>query len=108
MKFVLESSYDYNLTPGNELIDKQPTKGHTNLYFEGGIEPFVKNGKYGYFDFWGNVVIEPIYNKASPMTTNGYCYVMKNNEYFLIDNQGNRLPFIDLPLHQYKVRNKLN
>lgn len=100
-------AYDYNLDLDGTLTDKQPKKDFEYLYFDGGIEPFVKNGKYGYFDVWGNVVVEPIYDKASPMTILGYCYVMKDNEYFLIDNKGNRLSFTDVPLHMYKVKNKI-
>ncbi|WP_159636844.1 WG repeat-containing protein [Sphingobacterium composti Ten et al. 2007 non Yoo et al. 2007] len=104
-------NYNYNLILDDGLIDMSPEKKGEKqqlFYFTGGIEPFERNGKFGYFDFFGNIVIEPIYQKASPMTILGYCYVMKDNEYFLINNQGERLPFTDYHLHMYKAKNKIN
>ncbi len=104
-------NYNYNLILADGLVQSAPDKKGEKqqlFYFSGGIEPFERNGKFGYFDFWGNIVIQPIYDKASPMTDLGYCYVMKDNEYFLINNQGEKLPFIDFVLHMYTLKNKIN
>lgn len=55
--------------------------------FSEGLAPVVKDGKYGYVDKDGRVVIAPTYDTASDFT-DGKAVVQLNDKYGVVDTEG--------------------
>ena len=56
--------------------------------FNSGLAPYYDNGKIGYINAGGEVVINAQYDAASEFYADGYAYVFANGEYGVIDTKG--------------------
>ncbi len=56
--------------------------------FNSGLAPYYDNGKIGYINAGGEVVINAQYDAASEFYADGYAYVFVNGEYSIIDTKG--------------------
>ena len=98
----VENVYTYFLiTPTGKVIAKydliEGIGGNGEKYdFLCGLCLAKSNGKYGYIDNKGKVVIPFQYDDASNFTQEGYARVIKNEKVGLIDVQGNFKVSIDM------------
>lgn len=75
-------------TLGNALL--YPDADKLGIYSEG-LFAFEKNGKWGYMDIEGNVVIAAQYASAQPFKNGAAVVTSDNGNYHLIDKTGARL-----------------
>lgn len=74
---------------GNEVIPPQEDFWVDKTYKTSDILPVKLNGKYGYMDCQGNVVIPIEYDYASEFGKNGLAIVTKDGNSYIIDKSGN-------------------
>ena len=72
---------------GNELFTFESEK--YSLCFSEGISHFCKDGKWGFVDLNGNIIIEPQYDGTGSFF-NGTCYVQLGSDEFFIDKNGEK------------------
>lgn len=59
--------------------------------FDGGIAAVEIGGKWGYIDKAGCVVVEPLYEEVSCCFSEGLAWVLRDNQYFFVDKNGNEV-----------------
>ncbi len=90
-----ETYYDFSVKPnGNGILDKngvvvEPIYDKI-VHFSNGLAAVSKNGKWGYIDTKGNIVLPFEYDKASSFSAN-YARVTKDNRTYIIDKNGNEI-----------------
>ena len=62
---------------------------NTEIYKNNNIIGFYENGKWGFKDKSGNVVIEPIYDRIVEINENGYGGIKLEDKWGIIDKDGN-------------------
>lgn len=55
---------------------------------ENGLTVFREKGKYGAMDIYGNVIVEPIYDRLSRFNGQGYAVAKVKGKYGLINGDG--------------------
>ena len=108
MSKVFDSNFEEKVT--GIVSEINASKGYIRVYTEGEYKYFnfkfeeklsstflttntlflsKKNGKYGYIDKDGNVVVDYIYDDATEQNTSGYVAVKKDGLWGSIDTKGN-------------------
>jgi hypothetical protein len=86
---------DYSQQRFDEFKEAYPEFPYTEeletdyMYSKRELLPFMSDGKYGYFDYTGEVIIQPEYDYAA-FFKEGLAVVMKNDRFGFID-KGNRV-----------------
>lgn len=62
---------------------------NTEIYKNNNIIGFYENGKWGFKDKSGNIVIEPIYDRIVEINENGYGGIKLEDKWGIIDKDGN-------------------
>ena len=58
------------------------------LYFSNGLAGVEKDGKYGYVDKKGNIVVDYQYEKVTEVNEYGYAGIKKDGKWGVVDSQG--------------------
>ena len=64
-------------------------------HYSNGLCAVEQDGKWGYVDETGKMVINPIYDYAEPYAENGIAAVEKDGEQMFVDKKGNKLFSVD-------------
>lgn len=89
---VLNMNMPVNIKALEKNINKEVQTFDFVYYFNNGIARIEKDGKYGFLDKEGNLIIEPTYDYASDFDIKGeYAKVVKNNETFYINEKEERI-----------------
>lgn len=59
-----------------------------NIFTKSNLFAFSKNGKWGYKDKAENVIIEPIYDAATELNSQGFAGIKKDNKWGVINKEG--------------------
>ena len=91
---VLEKiNEDYTIVHSNSqsaYIDKNGNiASNLEVYSKNEIFAFEENGKWGYKNKAGNVIIEPIYDFALDVNEYGFAGIISNGNWGIIDAKGN-------------------
>ena len=96
IKIWTQEDYKYFNLLGEEKLSSEILKSNTIFLKK-------QNGKYGYVDKDGNVVIDYIYDDAKEQNAYGYAAVKQDGKWGAIDSKGNIVCEIDKNLDEYLV-----
>lgn len=96
MKIKVENSYKYYNFKFEEK-DVKEILNTNNLFVS------IKDGKYGYTDKDGNVVVDYIYDEAQEQNQYGFAAVKKNNLWGAIDSEGKEVVSPKYKLNNYLI-----
>lgn len=96
IKIWTQEDYKYFNLQGEEKSSSEILKNNSIFLKK-------QNGKYGYVDKEGNVIIDYIYDDAKEENTYGFAAVKKDGKWGAIDSKGNIVSEIDKNLDEYLV-----
>ena len=72
-----------------EYFDQNANKIQAkNIFTNSNLFAFSENGKWGYKDREENIIIEPIYDEATELNTQGFAGIKKDNKWGVVNENG--------------------
>ncbi|MCU0430080.1 MAG: WG repeat-containing protein [Cytophagaceae bacterium] len=85
-KAIVQKNKQYFIiASNNKILSSLP---YPNIVFKYGLAPVKIDGKYGFIDYSGQLVIPALYNRVSAFNDLGICEVRTNNQIVEINRKG--------------------